>query len=134
MLDESPPKGFSQWNGKLLAQALLDVSEDHIWRILRRGGNQLQRRRSWCITTDPEFGQKAADVVGLCLNPPEKAVVMPRMPTKTAIEIRARKPIITDTSPFNGAAWPSCIRYRHRTPVDYRVQIALQAIVLRENG
>jgi transposase len=75
-LDETPPKGFSQWNGKLLAQALGDVSEDHIWRILRRRGIQLQRRRSWCITTDPEFGPKAADVVGLYLNPPEKAVVI----------------------------------------------------------
>ena len=76
MLDESPPKGFSQWNGKLLAQALRDVSEDQVWRILRRRGIQLQRRRSWCITTDPEFGPKAADVVGLYLNPPEKAVVI----------------------------------------------------------
>lgn len=75
-LDEAPPKGFAQWNGKLLAQALKDVSEDHIWRILRRRGIQLQRRRSWCITTDPEFGPKAADVVGLYLNPPEKAVVI----------------------------------------------------------
>ena len=65
MLDEAPPKGFSQWNGRLLAQALKDVSEDRIWRILRRRGIQLQRRRSWCITTDPEFGPKAADVVGL---------------------------------------------------------------------
>jgi len=76
MLDESPPKGFSQWNGKLLAQALRDVSEDQVWRILRRRGIQLQRRRSWCITTDPEFGPKAADVVGLYLNPPENAVVI----------------------------------------------------------
>lgn len=76
MLDQAPPKGFSQWNGKRLAQALKDVSEDHIWRILRRRGIQLQRRRSWCITTDPEFGPKAADVVGLYLDPPEKAVVI----------------------------------------------------------
>jgi len=76
MLDQTPPRGFSQWNGKLLAQALKDVSQDHIWRILRRRGIQLQRRRSWCITTDPEFGPKAADVVGLYLNPPEKAVVI----------------------------------------------------------
>jgi transposase len=59
-----------------LAQALKDVSEDQVWRILRRRGIQLQRRRSWCITTDPEFGPKAADVVGLYLNPPENAVVI----------------------------------------------------------
>jgi transposase len=76
MLDEEPPKGYSQWNGKLLAQKLGDVGEDHVWRILRRRGIQLQRRRSWCITTDPEFGPKAADVVGLYLNPPENAMVL----------------------------------------------------------
>ena len=46
-------------------EALGDVSADQVWRILRSRGIQLQRRRSWCITTDPEFGPKAADVVAL---------------------------------------------------------------------
>jgi transposase len=36
----------------------------------------LQRRRSWCISTDPEFARKAADIVGLYLHPPENAVVL----------------------------------------------------------
>jgi transposase len=76
MLDEPAPEGYVQWNGALLAAALKDISADHIWRILRKHGIQLQRRRSWCITTDPEFGPKAADVVGLYLNPPENAVVL----------------------------------------------------------
>ena len=75
-LDSPPPKGYAQWNGALLAKALGDVSSDHVWRILRKRGIQLQRRRSWCITTDPEFGPKAADVVGMYLNPPENAVVI----------------------------------------------------------
>lgn len=76
LLDEAAPEGYAQWNGSLLAEALGDVSADQVWRILRRRGIQLQRRRSWCITTDPEFGPKAADVVGLYLNPPENAVVL----------------------------------------------------------
>ena len=76
MLDQPAPEGYGQWNGALLAAALDDVSTDHVWRILRKHGIQLQRRRSWCITTDPEFGPKAADVVGLYLNPPENAVVL----------------------------------------------------------
>ena len=76
MLDQSAPEGYVQWNGALLAAALKDISADHVWRILRKHGIQLQRRRSWCITTDPEFGPKAADVVGLYLNPPENAVVL----------------------------------------------------------
>ena len=76
MLDQKPPSGFAQWNGRLLAEALDDVSADHVWRILRKHKIQLQRRRSWCISTDPEFGPKAADVVGLYLNPPENALVL----------------------------------------------------------
>jgi transposase len=76
LLDEPPPKGYAQWNGRLLAEALLDISKDQVWRILRRHDICLERRRSWCISTDPEFGPKAADIVGLYLNPPENALVI----------------------------------------------------------
>jgi transposase len=76
LLDQPPPEGYSQWNGRLLAEALDDVSADQVWRILRRRRIQLQRRRSWCLSTDPEFGPKAADVIGLYLNPPENALVL----------------------------------------------------------
>lgn len=74
-LDEEPPKGYSTWNGTLLAETL-GISSDHVWRVLRRHGIQLQRRRSWCVSTDPEFARKAADVIGLYLDPPENAVVL----------------------------------------------------------
>ncbi len=76
LLDQPPPDGYAQWNGRLLAEALGDVSADHVWRILRKHRIQLQRRRSWCISTDPEFGSKAADIVGLYLNPPENALLL----------------------------------------------------------
>jgi transposase len=76
MLDQPPPQGYSQWNGTLLAAALEDVSDDHIWRVLRRHRISLERRQSWCISTDPEFARKAADIVGLYLAPPENAVVI----------------------------------------------------------
>ena len=75
-LDEPPPAGYSSWTGGLVARALGDVSEDQVWRVLRRYGIQLQRRRSWCLSTDPQFAQKAADIVGLYLDPPENAVVI----------------------------------------------------------
>lgn len=76
LLDQAPPKGYSQWNGRLLAEAFSDISKDQVWRILRKYDICLERRRSWCISTDPEFGPKAADVVGLYLNPPENALVL----------------------------------------------------------
>jgi transposase len=74
-LDSPPPRGYGAWNGRLLAQTL-GVSADWVWATLRRHGISLQRRRSWCISTDPEFARKAADIVGLYLHPPENAVVL----------------------------------------------------------
>ena len=76
LLDEPPPKGYARWNGRLLAEALPDISKDQVWRILRRHDICLERRRSWCISTDSEFGPKAADIVGLYLNPPANALVL----------------------------------------------------------
>lgn len=43
-LDEPPPSGNATWSGPLLAEALGDVSADHVWRVLRRYGIHLQRR------------------------------------------------------------------------------------------
>ena len=76
LLDEEPPKGYAQWNGRLVAERLGDVSADQVWRILRAHKISLQRQRSWCVSTDPEFTAKAADIVGLYLNPPENALVL----------------------------------------------------------
>lgn len=75
-LDDPPPPGFSQWDGVRLAQVLGDVSDDHIWRVLRKHNINLARRKSWCVSTDPEFAPKAADVVGIYMDPPENAVVL----------------------------------------------------------
>lgn len=75
-LDAAPPAGRAMWTGRLLAQAVGNVSPHHVWRVLRQHGIHLQRRRSWCVSTDPEFAQKAADIVGLYLDPPENAVVI----------------------------------------------------------
>ena len=75
-VDDSPPEGYTTWTGGLLAEALGDVSSHQVWRVMRKHGIHLQRRRSWCVSTDPQFAQKAADVVALYLDPPENAVVL----------------------------------------------------------
>lgn len=75
-LDAPQPKGYARWNGSLLAAPLGDVPEHHVWRVLRQRGISLQRRRSWCVSTDPEFDRKAADIVSLYLAPPVNAVVI----------------------------------------------------------
>jgi transposase len=75
-LDQAPPPGYAEWNGRLLAEALGDVSADYVWQVLRGLGIALQQRHSWCVSTDPEFAAKAADITGLYLDPPEDAIVI----------------------------------------------------------
>jgi transposase len=75
LLDEPPPAGWASWNGSLLAKAV-DVHPRYVWRVLARYKISLQRRRSWCVSTDPEFAPKAAEIVGLYLAPPENAIVL----------------------------------------------------------
>ena len=54
----------------------LNASVHAVWRVLRREGIYLQRKRSWCVSTDKEFAPKAAEVVALYLNPPVNALVL----------------------------------------------------------
>ena len=74
-LELPAPAGMASWDGGSLALAL-GVSDHAVWRVLRKQGVQLQRHRSWCVSTDPEFAAKAADVIGLYLNPPQNALVL----------------------------------------------------------
>jgi transposase len=75
LLEQPPPPGMSHWDGPAIAEKL-NSSVYAVWRVLGREGIYLQRRRSWCVSTDKEFAPKSADVVGLYLNPPLNAVVL----------------------------------------------------------
>ena len=74
-LEFPPPKGQACWDGPSLG-GYFKTSDDAIWRVLRKEGICLSRQRSWCVSTDPEFSAKAGDIVGLYLNPPDKALVI----------------------------------------------------------
>src|SRR6476661_2664820 len=60
----------------LLAAALQYVDVQYVWRFLRAHNIDLAARKSWCESNDPEFAAKAADVVGLYIDPPAKAIVL----------------------------------------------------------
>lgn len=87
LLEQPPPPGMSHWDGPAVAEQL-GSSVYAVWRVLRREGIYLQRLRSWCVSTDKEFAPKAAEVVGLYLNPPLNAVVLSvdEKPSMQAIE------------------------------------------------
>ena len=46
-------------------------ARQQVWRVLRERKVDLDGRKSWCESNDPEFAAKAADVVGLYMSPPE---------------------------------------------------------------
>ena len=95
-LERPAPEGQASWDGASLAQALR-VSDDAVWRILRKEGIQLRRMRSWCVSTDPEFAAKAADVIGLYLGPPTNAVVL-SVDEKPSIQALQRRTGYVQTS------------------------------------
>jgi transposase len=76
LLDQPSPQGYARWTGPLLAQALQDVDVQYVWRFLREQKVDLVARKSWCESNDPKFTAKAADVVGLYIDPPAKAIVL----------------------------------------------------------
>jgi len=75
LLSKPPRKGLASWEGPTLASEL-NVPVDAVWKILRKEGINLQRQRSWCISTNKTFAPKAADIVGLYLNSPLHAMVL----------------------------------------------------------
>ena len=75
-LDHAPPAGYGRWTAPPPSSQLVDVSDEYIWRFLREQKIDLSGRKSWCETADPEFVAKAAEIVGLYLDPPEDAIVL----------------------------------------------------------
>jgi transposase len=74
---EPPPQrlGVTHWSSRLLADEL-GISNVWVATIWRRWGLQPWRRETFKFSTDPQLEAKVRDVVGLYLNPPDKAVVL----------------------------------------------------------
>ena len=74
---EPPPErlAVTHWSTRLLADQL-GVSNYTIAKVWQRWGLQPWRRETFKFSTDPQLEAKIRDVVGLYLDPPEKAVVL----------------------------------------------------------
>ena len=71
-----PPDGLARRDCPALARELKAASRNTVWKCLSGEGIHLERQRTWRVSADLEFAEKAADIVGPCLNPPENAVVI----------------------------------------------------------
>jgi transposase len=72
---ESAPKDATHWSTRSMA-AEVGLTQSAVSRIWRAFGLQPHRQETWKLSKDPLFIDKVRDVVGLYLNPPERAVVL----------------------------------------------------------
>jgi len=71
---ERPPDGSTHWTTRSLARRF-GIGKDAVARIWADHNLQPWRVKTFKISTDPDFERKLVDVVGLYLDPPERAAV-----------------------------------------------------------
>jgi len=69
------PVNATHWSTRTMAVAM-GISEASVRRIWRAHGLKPHLTRTFKLSRDPEFTEKLEDIVGLYLNPPEKAIVL----------------------------------------------------------
>src|ERR1700730_5429248 len=94
---EAPTDGSTHWSTRKLA-GHLGVSHSRVARVWARAGVQPHRLRRYMASTDPEFEEKAADVIGLYLKPPLNAAVF-CVDEKSAIQALDRLDPVLPLSP-----------------------------------
>jgi transposase len=72
---QTTPQGATHWSTRTMADAF-GVSNATVARIWQAHGLQPHRVRPFKVSRDTRFAEKLTDVVGLYLNPPEKALVL----------------------------------------------------------
>jgi transposase len=72
---ESMPANSTHWSTRRMAKKT-GLSQTAIVRIWRAFGLQPHRVENFKLSKDPQFVEKVRDIVGLYLNPPDRAIVL----------------------------------------------------------
>ena len=72
---ETTPKNATHWTTRSMAREL-GLTQNAVWRIWNAFALQPHRQKTFKLSTDPLFIEKVRDIVGLYLNPPDRAVVL----------------------------------------------------------
>jgi transposase len=92
-----PKDGSTHWSCRKLAKHL-KVSKDTIQRIWQKAGLKPHRLERYMASDDPNFEEKAADIIGLYLHPPQHAAVF-CVDEKSAIQALDRLDPVLPMSP-----------------------------------
>jgi transposase len=94
---QTPPDGSTHWSCRKLAKAE-HVSKSTVQRVWAQARLKPHRLDRSMASDDPEFESKAADIIGLYLNPPQHAAVF-CVDEKTAIQALDRLDPVLPLSP-----------------------------------
>jgi transposase len=94
---QTPPDGSIRWSTRKLGR-LLQIHHKLVGKAWRRAGLRPHRFERYMLSDDPDFETKAADVIGLYVNPPDHAAVF-AVDEKTAIQALDRLDPILPLSP-----------------------------------
>jgi transposase len=72
---ETAPRDATHWSTRSMAEHL-GLSQSMVSRVWRAFGLAPHKQDSWKLSKDPLFVAKVRDVVGLYLDPPERALVL----------------------------------------------------------
>src|SRR6478672_4812310 len=96
-VQQKPQDGSTQWSVRKLA-AETGISRSSVHRILSQARLQPHRLERYMASDDPDFEKKAADVIGLYLEPPQHAAVF-CVDEKTAMQALDRLDPVLPLSP-----------------------------------
>src|SRR5580658_8397777 len=72
---ESMPENSTHWSSRLMAKKT-GLSQTAIVRIWHTFGLQPHRVENFKFSKDPQFVEKVRDIVGLYMNPPDRAIIL----------------------------------------------------------
>jgi len=92
-----PRDGSTHWSCRKLATEL-GVTKTMVHKVWQEAGLKPHRLERYMASNDPDFERKAADIIGLYLDPPQHAAVF-SVDEKTAIQALDRRDRVLPLSP-----------------------------------
>jgi transposase len=94
---QKPSDGSTHWSCRKLAEKL-ELSKSTVQRVLAKANLKPHRLERYMASNDPQFEEKAADIIGLYMNPPQHAAVF-CVDEKSAIQALDRGDPVLPLSP-----------------------------------
>src|SRR5580765_5011021 len=121
---QAPPDGSTHWSTRKLGR-VLQIHHNLVAKAWQRAGLPPHRFERYMQSDDPDFERKAADVIGLYVNPPDHATVF-AVDEKTAIKALDRLDPVLRLSPGRAA--------RHGFEYDRHGALCLLASLHTQSG